>query len=79
MNTLCCPFCGVRDLSEFEFRAILPPTGSDAIQQVYDRSESHDRSVEHWQHVGGCRAWLRVERNPSNGEVLDALTLGGRP
>ena len=79
MNTLRCPFCGGRDLGEFEFRTILPPAGSDAIKQVYDRTESGDRSVEHWQHVGGCRAWLEVERNPSSGEVLDALTLGGQP
>ena len=79
MNTLSCPFCGIRDLGEFEFRTILPPAGGNAIQLVYDRSESADRSVEHWQHVGGCRAWLQVERNPSSGKVLDALIMGERP
>ncbi len=36
-------------------------------------------SVEHWQHVEGCRGWLKVERNPSTGAVLATRLLGGSP
>jgi len=37
---------------------------------VYLRVDSLTHSVEHWQHIQGCRAWLHVERNPSTGAVL---------
>jgi sarcosine oxidase delta subunit len=33
-------------------------------------------SVEHWQHLAGCRAWLWVRRNPSTDVVLDVRLLG---
>jgi sarcosine oxidase delta subunit len=40
------------------------------FSKVYLRVDSTDLSVEYWQHVQGCRAWLSVERNPSTGAVL---------
>ncbi len=38
-----------------------------------------DDSHEHWQHVRGCRAWLKVRRNPSTGEVAEVHLLAGSP
>ncbi len=69
-----CPFCGPRPLEEFLFRKTLPNAGDDAYAAVYLRVDSAARSIEEWQHVGGCRAWLRVVRNPSSGEVLESLS-----
>ena len=79
MTRLHCPFCGPRELREFEFYKTLPAVdGASAFERTYERMADLDRSLEHWQHVGGCRAWLLVERNPSSGAVRDTRLLGGR-
>jgi methylglutamate dehydrogenase subunit B len=79
VNRLGCPFCGPRELEEFEFRKTLPGTGAGEYAAVYERANRIDDSLEHWQHLHGCRAWLRVRRNPSTGEVHEADLLGGQP
>jgi heterotetrameric sarcosine oxidase delta subunit len=70
MNQLYCPFCGARELHEFEFRKTRANVTTSDFSKVYLRVDSTDLSVEYWQHVQGCRAWLLVERNPSTGAVL---------
>lgn len=77
MNTLTCPFCGPRELAEFVFRKTLPEAGASEFAAVYERANRVDDSLEHWQHAHGCRAWLRVRRNPSTGEVREVNLLGG--
>jgi methylglutamate dehydrogenase subunit B len=67
-----CPFCGPRPLGEFVFRKTMPNAGNDAISRTYLRHDSATESHEEWQHVLGCRAWLRVVRNPSNGSIVGA-------
>jgi sarcosine oxidase subunit delta len=80
MRRLDCPFCGPRELREFEFRKTLPADAQgSALQQTYERVARVDLSVEHWQHVAGCRGWLLVRRNPSTGEVLEVRLLGATP
>lgn len=71
MNRLYCPFCGARELEEFRFHKTLAEPGASAYEAVYARVNRLAVSLEHWQHVHGCRAWLLVRRNPSDGEVLD--------
>ena len=70
MNQLHCPFCGARELHEFEFRKTRANADSSAFSKVYLRVDSVNLSVEYWQHVHGCRSWLLVQRNPSTGAVL---------
>lgn len=65
-----CPFCGERDLAEFEFRCTLDGRGDTPAQRLYFRRADPARSVEHWQHVRGCRAWLELLRDLRTGEVL---------
>jgi methylglutamate dehydrogenase subunit B len=77
VTQLVCPFCGPRHLREFEFHKTVPAPGAGAFARVYERVDSVELSVEHWQHVGGCRGWLLVRRNPSSGIVLDIHLLGG--
>jgi methylglutamate dehydrogenase subunit B len=76
MTSLICPFCGPRKLAEFEFRMTLPEPHADPCARIYERVDHDEVSLEHWQHVGGCRAWLRVRRNPWTGVVSDVLLLG---
>jgi sarcosine oxidase subunit delta len=77
MNRLECPFCGPRELEEFVFHKTLPEAGASEYAAVYERVNRIDDSLEHWQHLRGCRAWLRVRRNPSTGEVHEVELLGG--
>lgn len=70
MNQLHCPFCGARELHEFEFRKTQGNAGPSALAQVYLRVDRTELSVEYWQHVAGCRMWMLVRRNPSTGAVL---------
>lgn len=70
MTRLACPFCGPRELREFRFHKTLPdPAAATTYARIYERRGSLESSDEHWQHLLGCRAWLRVQRNPSTGEV----------
>lgn len=66
-----CPYCGVRDFTEFVY-------GGDASSQFPDLADADiDRWTrfvmfrdnpkamhkEYWQHRSGCGQWLRVERH----------------
>lgn len=76
MSRLTCPFCGPRELEEFLFRKTLPEPNSTAYASVFERITQSRESLEHWQHVGGCRAWLWVRRDPSTNHVLEVRQLG---
>ena len=77
MTNLHCPYCGSRELEEFAFRKTLPEPDTDDVASVYLRTSRLESSVEHWQHLRGCRAWLKVCRNPSTGEIHEIELLGG--
>lgn len=66
-----CPYCGVRDFTEFVY-------GGDASNRFPDLADTDiDRwtefvmfrdnpmamHMEYWQHRSGCGQWMRVERN----------------
>ena len=76
MSSLACPFCGERELHEFVFRKTVPREGGDAFERVYLRVDDPALSIEHWQHLHGCRAWLLVHRNPTTGAVHSVQPLG---
>jgi len=78
VSRLVCPFCGPRELREFVFHKTLPGAEQiGAFQHTYERVASAEHSVEHWQHLEGCRGWLLIERNPSTGALLYVRLLGG--
>jgi sarcosine oxidase delta subunit len=72
---ICCPFCGERDVAEFEFRCTLGEGGATAVERLYFRRADPARSVEHWQHVRGCRMWLELHRDLRTGLVLQTSCL----
>jgi heterotetrameric sarcosine oxidase delta subunit len=74
-----CPFCGARNLEEFAFHKTLPNVAGGDFESIYLRRDTPTHSEEHWQHRYGCRAWLRVRRNPSSGAVLEVELLTGTP
>jgi sarcosine oxidase subunit delta len=78
VTRLACPFCGPRELREFEFHKTLPEADVQGeFERTYLRVADPQLSIEHWQHVGGCRAWLLVHRNPSSGATLAVELLAG--
>jgi methylglutamate dehydrogenase subunit B len=79
VTQLACPFCGARELEEFVFHKTLAEPGADPFADVYERANRLTQSLEHWQHLGGCRAWLLVRRNPSDNTVLEVRLLGELP
>ncbi len=77
MSLLVCPFCGSRPIDEFVFHKTLPNVAGGAFETTYLRDNEPAASLEHWQHVYGCRAWLLLRRNPSTGEVHETRLLTG--
>ncbi|MCF3642531.1 sarcosine oxidase subunit delta [Rhizobium sp. TRM95111] len=79
-----CPHCGPRPKEEFKVRgdaAVVRPA-PDAPREawfayVYARDNQRGRHREHWQHVGGCRRWLVVERDTATHEVYGAQDAAG--
>jgi methylglutamate dehydrogenase subunit B len=76
-----CPHCGPRDLAEFYYwgdaTRTTPEPGSATeaawLAHVYDRPNPRGRHKEHWQHLGGCRAYLMVERDTATHEIFSVL------
>ncbi|GBF28440.1 sarcosine oxidase subunit delta [bacterium MnTg02] len=73
-----CPWCGDRPLDEFSYsgdatvrRPDEASAADPAVWQdyVYLRDNPTGRHIEYWQHAGGCRSWLIVERNITTHEI----------
>lgn len=66
-----CPYCGPRDVSEFTYqgdanRTRPDPTSTDLAAWndfVYGRVNTAGEHREYWQHSGGCRSHILVERS----------------
>jgi heterotetrameric sarcosine oxidase delta subunit len=72
-----CPFCGLRDLSEFAYlgdASLKRPDAGDAFHDyVYLRDNPAGPHREYWQHVFGCRSWLVVTRDTRTHDILAAM------
>ncbi len=71
-----CPFCGMRDHSEFSYGGDATVTypemdapEAEWAEAVYQRTNPRGPHKEYWHHVSGCRAWLIVERNTLTHEM----------
>ena len=77
MFRLTCPHCGPRDQVEFNYGgdATVDVPDLDADEQtwfdaVYIRENPRGPHTEFWQHVAGCRQWIRIKRNTQTHEIL---------
>lgn len=71
-----CPHCGARAAEEFAFvaaaeAAVWPQT----IDILTRRDNPRGVSREIWRHAGGCRAFMRVERDTLTHDVHDVHAL----
>ena len=76
MMRIDCPCCGPRDHLEFAYGgdgAIKYPPLEASMREWHDavflRENICGVQTETWQHVHGCRMWLRVERNTLTHEI----------
>lgn len=72
-----CPWCGDCDGSEFSYGGDASRTrpAPDADQDtwydyVYLRDNPKGPHDEYWQHVNGCRQWIKVRRDVVSHQVL---------
>ena len=74
-----CPFCGLRDETEFTYggdASVHRPAMDDENMQawldyVFYRDNPRGAHEEYWHHVQGCRQWLVVRRNTAT-HVIDS-------
>jgi heterotetrameric sarcosine oxidase delta subunit len=80
-----CPFCGLRDASEFTYLGDASPkrpdtamasAGIDAAlyDYVYLRDNPAGPLREYWYHGAGCHSWLVVERDTRTHRIIAAST-----
>ena len=86
MMQLPCPWCGVRDESEFRYRGDATRTrpaadaGPEAFAAyVYERDNPLGWHVEWWLHVAGCRRLLRLVRHTLTHEIRSASDAAEAP
>lgn len=86
-----CPWCGVRDQAEFNYRGDAsvsrPGPVADAeafFEFAYMRDNRMGWQLEWWHHASGCRQWVKVLRNTVTHEIAatggpdDKLQVPGR-
>ena len=71
-----CPFCGVRDHSEFVYGSAasveypaLDASAEAWLEAVFERENIDGVQFETWQHLHGCRMWIVVERDTTNHQI----------
>lgn len=86
-----CPHCGDRSHAEFSYLGDAAPVRPVPMASGADQALFHDYTYlranpagvlkEWWQHTGGCRAWLAVERDVTThaiGRVAAARDMSAR-
>ena len=71
-----CPHCGERDSREFSYFGDAKTARGEDFASTYLRDNPAGNHTELWQHVSGCRAWLKVVRNVTTHEVVSVKEAG---
>jgi heterotetrameric sarcosine oxidase delta subunit len=74
-----CPFCGMRDETEFVYGGDAarrrPDLQENSLEvwndHVFLRDNPKGPHQEYWFHQHGCRSWLQVERNVATHEITN--------
>lgn len=83
-----CPYCGLRDHSEFTFggesrrtRPKHPDQSTDAEWADYQFYRENPKGLhfERWVHGFGCRQWFNVVRNTVTHEIVEVCCIGEKP
>jgi len=80
-----CPWCGVRDQTEFTFggeshisRPQPPEQVTDAewADYLFYRKNPKGMHYERWVHSYGCRQWFNVARDTVTHEIVEVYEMG---
>ncbi|MCP4286114.1 MAG: sarcosine oxidase subunit delta [Gammaproteobacteria bacterium] len=83
-----CPWCGVRDESEFSYGGeahIMRPDNPDALSDaewadyMFMRNNPRGPHLEQWHHAYGCRRWFNVERDTVSYKIKSSYKIGDQP
>jgi sarcosine oxidase, subunit delta len=80
-----CPWCGLRDETEFRYggeAGVAYPADPDTVddaawsEYLFVRSNPKGWFKERWVHTSGCRQWFTVERHTVSYEIRDPRPIG---
>ncbi len=83
-----CPWCGLRDESEFhcggEAHIVRPLSPADLTDEewadyLFMRTNPKGAHRERWYHEAGCRRWFNIERDTLTHEILRIYRIGEDP
>jgi heterotetrameric sarcosine oxidase delta subunit len=83
-----CPWCGVRDETEFRYGGqahVERPGNPDALTDaewadyLFMRDNPKGAFAERWVHAAGCRRWFNVKRDTVTHEILSVYRIGEPP
>lgn len=78
-----CPWCGLRDETEYKYGGqahVAYPKDPDALsdeewaQYLFFRDNPRGPFAERWVHTSGCRKWFNAVRDTRTYEVLAVYT-----
>ena len=76
MQHIDCPWCGLRPQTEFSYHRVVegiprawPEDQSAHIERLIRRGNQIGVQEELWQHQGGCRGWIIVQRHNLTHEI----------
>lgn len=88
MLQLHCPYCGVRDETEFSYGGeahIVRPLDPDALSDeqwtdyLFNRTNAKGLHQERWVHTAGCRRWFNAVRDTVTHEFKAFYKVGEKP
>ena len=79
-----CPYCGLRDETEFRYggegnikRPEVPENLNDEqwADYIFMRKNPKGLHIERWYHLSGCRRWFDVERDTKTNEIKKIINI----
>ena len=83
-----CPWCGIRDESEFTYGGeghIVRPHDPESVSDdswsdyLFMRKNTKGLHMEQWFHSYGCRRWFNVARDTVTDKILAIYKMGSPP
>jgi sarcosine oxidase subunit delta len=83
-----CPYCGLRDETEFtcggEAHIARPLSENelsdrDFADYLFYRDNPKGLFLERWRHAGGCRRWFNVARDTVSHHIIEVYEMGTQP
>ena len=88
MLLISCPWCGLRDETEFSYGGeahIARPQDPEKLSDeqwadyLFLRANPKGTHLERWVHTHGCRRWFNAARNTVTDEISAIYRIGERP